>query len=71
MHFLRSVREEESLIQRVKELGDHATMEKIAALGRESGYDFQIDELRAAHSRDWSMRLLRYASPHDASQRID
>jgi len=53
-------------MQRVKELGDLATMEQIAALGREAGYDFQIDELRAAHARDWSMRLLRYANPKDA-----
>lgn len=46
------------------ELREHPpALEDFPAIGRTAGYDFTLDELRAAFRHDWGLRWLKANNP--------
>ena len=65
LRFVREVREDATLRSRVEALGDHATLDDVAALASDAGFPCTADELRAAHGHDWGMRWVRHGASRD------
>jgi predicted ribosomally synthesized peptide with nif11-like leader len=61
LRFVRAVREDEALADRVRALGPAAPLARLAALAADAGFDVTEDELRAAHAHDHALRRVRYA----------
>ena len=62
LEFIRQVRDDEALKDRIQALDCEASLEDLVEIGSQAGLAFTIDELRSAHEHDWSMRWVHYGS---------
>jgi predicted ribosomally synthesized peptide with nif11-like leader len=60
MQFIRKVREDESLRDQLKALGQAAELESVVQIGAAAGFDFTIEDIRTAFKHDWAMRWVYY-----------
>jgi predicted ribosomally synthesized peptide with nif11-like leader len=65
LQFIRRVRQDGQLADRVRALGPEATLDQLVSIGTEAGYDVTADDLRRAHAHDWSLRWIRYRMDHE------
>jgi predicted ribosomally synthesized peptide with nif11-like leader len=61
MRFIRVLREDDALGEKVRALDPAASLDPVVALAREAGFDLTAEDLRAAHAHDWGLRRALYA----------
>jgi predicted ribosomally synthesized peptide with nif11-like leader len=61
MRFIRVLREDDALGEKVRALDPAAGLDPVVALAREAGFDLTAEDLRAAHAHDWGLRRALYA----------
>ena len=67
--FVRAVRADSALAERVRALGADASLDEVAAIAAAAGHGCSADELRQAHRHDWALRWLPHAAAADAPKR--
>ena len=60
LQFIRQVRTDQALKDRIKDLGMIPDLGDILPIGAEAGFNFTVEELRRAHNHDWAMRWVYY-----------
>jgi hypothetical protein len=60
LQFIQQLRADQGLKNRLLALDDSHNLERFVKLGSEVGLPFTVDELKAAHKHDWTMRWLLY-----------
>jgi predicted ribosomally synthesized peptide with nif11-like leader len=60
--FLRRLREDSGLAQKLRGLEPIDALEPVIALAASTGYRFSAEDLRTAHRLDWQLRRAAYAS---------
>lgn len=60
--FLRAVREDETLRERIRQLDPADGLEPVVRLAVAEGFAIDADTLRAAHAHDWALRLAHFVA---------
>jgi hypothetical protein len=60
LDFIACVREDAALRERIREEAGEGGLGALVRLGAARGLHFTDEDLRAAFTRDWSMRWVRY-----------
>jgi hypothetical protein len=60
MRFLRAVRSDAALRERLAELDPLAGLAPVVAVAADAGYSLTVDALRCAHAHDWALRQMHY-----------
>lgn len=64
IQFIRQVRTDHALRDKIEALGSEADLKSIARIGTEAGFAFTPEDLQAAFKHDWAMRWLHYSTKH-------
>lgn len=62
LHFLRRVRNDQSLLTRIIDNQDKLTADGFVTIGGKLGYSFDTVELNQAYRHEWTMRWMHYRS---------
>lgn len=62
LHFLRRLRNDQSLHARIADNQDELTAATLVTLGCEFGFIFDAVELNQAYRHEWTMRWMHYRS---------
>ncbi|MGV3711093.1 MAG: Nif11-like leader peptide family natural product precursor [Gemmatimonas sp.] len=69
--FIRHVRENKEMSDRIEQLGTEATLEQVADLGVTAGFAVTAADLRSAHRHDWGLRWAALVARADAARPAD
>jgi hypothetical protein len=62
LRFLDALRSDHGMRLELDKLGPNVTEDDLLALGRSTGFDIDVDQLRRAHALDWRMRQARFTA---------
>jgi predicted ribosomally synthesized peptide with nif11-like leader len=65
LQFIRQVRAELALQDKINALGPIPDLADILPIGAAAGFNFTVEELRRAHNHDWAMRWVYYGGAEE------
>jgi len=70
LQFIQKAETDPAIKKEIRELKENSTIEEIQRIGKKAGFEFTVEALQEAFSKDWVMRRLFHLRPETSDDSI-